>query len=240
MKWHRASLAVWMAVICWCAPLMGAQEALSCGQWNTEEFFETATAKDVTACLADGADVGARDESGITPLHWAAVGNQNPAVIQALLAAGADAMVRTESSITPLHRAALFNENLAVTQALLAAGADPMARTESGTTPLHLAALFNGNLAVTQALLAAGSDPMARTESGDETPLHWAAGNGSPAVVQALLAAGADAMMRTAMGRTPWDIAQDNEKLKGTDAYWRLNDARFNAPGPVKSPSGGP
>ena len=206
MKWHRASLAVWMAVICWCAPLMGAQEALSCGQWNTEEFFETATAKDVTACLADGADVGARDESGITPLHWAAVGNQNPAVIQALLAAGADAMVRTESSITPLHRAALFNENLAVTQALLAAGADPMARTESG----------------------------------DETPLHWAAGNGSPAVVQALLAAGADAMMRTAMGRTPWDIAQDNEKLKGTDAYWRLNDARFNAPGPVKSPSGGP
>ena len=92
---------------------------------------------------------------------------------------------------------------------------------------------------MTQALLAAGADPMARTESGDETPLHWAAGNGSPAVAQALLAAGADAMMRTAMGRTPWDIAQDNEKLKGTDAYWRLNDARFNAPGPVKSPSGG-
>ena len=84
-----------MAVICWCAPLMGAQEALSCGQWNTEEFFETATAKDVTACLADRADVGARDESGITPLHWAAVGNQNPAEIQPLLAAGADPMMRT-------------------------------------------------------------------------------------------------------------------------------------------------
>ena len=115
-----------------------------------------------------------------------------------------------------------------------------MVRTESSITPLHLAALFNENPAVIQALLAAGSDPMARTESGDETPLHWAAGNGSPAVVQALLAAGADAMMRTAMGRTPWDIAQDNEKLKGTDAYWRLNGARFNAPGPVKSPSGGP
>ena len=261
MKWHRASLAVWMAIICWCAPLMGAQEAPSCGQWNTEEFFETATAKDVTACLADGAAVGDRGESGITPLHWAAHWNENPTVVQALLAAGADAMPSAESGgtllhpmlnwnvnpfapikygETPLHRAALFNENLAVTQALLAAGADPMARTESGVTPLHLAAGFNGNLAVTQALLAAGADPMARTESGDETPLHWAADSGSPAVVQALLAAGADAMMRTAMGRTPWAIAQDNEKLKGTDAYWLLNDARFNAPGPVKSPSGGP
>ena len=112
-------------------------EAPSCGQWNTEEFFETATAKDVTACLTDGADVSALGEGSITPLHWAA---------------------------------------------------------------------------------------------------H----SGSPAVVQALLAAGADAMMRTAMGRTPWAIAQDNEKLKGTDAYWLLNDARFNAPGPVKSPSGDP
>ena len=159
MKWHRASLAVWIAVICWCAPLMGAQEALSCGQWNTEEFFETATAKDVTACLADGADVGARDESGITPLHWAAVGNQNPAVIQALLAAGADAMVRTESSFTPLHLAANLNENPAVVQALLAAGADAMTRAESGITPLHLAANSNQNPAVIQVLLAAGGRP---------------------------------------------------------------------------------
>ena len=79
-----------------------------------------------------------------------------------------------------------------------------------------------------------------RGESGI-TPLYLAANsNQNPTVVQALLAAGADAAMRTAMGRTAWNIAQDNEKLKGAAAYWRLNDARFNAPGPVKSPSGGP
>ena len=35
-----------------------AQEAAvpSCEQWNTQEFFETATVDDVTACLAAGAD----------------------------------------------------------------------------------------------------------------------------------------------------------------------------------------
>ena len=106
MRWNRTSMAVLMSVICWCAPLMGAQEEPSCSQWNTEEFFETATAKDVAACLADGTGVGVRGESGITPLHWAAFGNQNPAVIQALLAAGADPMARPESGFTPLHLAA--------------------------------------------------------------------------------------------------------------------------------------
>ena len=97
-------------------------EAPSCGQWNTEEFFETATAKDVTACLTDGADVSALGEGSITPLHWAAHSG-SPAVVQALLAAGADAMMRAESDITPLHLAANWNENPAVVQALLAAGA---------------------------------------------------------------------------------------------------------------------
>ena len=179
MRWNRTSMAVLMSVICWCAPLMGAQEEPSCGQWNTEEFFETATAKDVAACLADGTGVGVRGESGITPLHWAAFGNQNPAVIQALLAAGADPMARPESGFTPLHLAAQNNENVAVIQVLLAAGADAMMRAESGITPLHLAANSNQNPAVIQALLVGGADAMARTESGI-TPLHWAADNDSP------------------------------------------------------------
>ena len=29
-------------------------------------------------------------------------------------------------------------------------------------------------------------------------------------------------------GKTPWDLAQENEKLKGTKAYWALNDAQYN------------
>ena len=67
MRWNRTSMAVLMSVICWCAPLMGAQEEPSCGQWNTEEFFETATAKDVAACLADGTGVGVRVKAASLP-----------------------------------------------------------------------------------------------------------------------------------------------------------------------------
>jgi len=29
-------------------------------------------------------------------------------------------------------------------------------------------------------------------------------------------------------GKTPWDLAQENEELKGTKGYWALNDAQHN------------
>ena len=48
--------------------------------------------------------------------------------------------------------------------------------------------------------------------------------------IAALLAAGANPGLRNADGLTPWDLADQNEALKGSDIYWRLNDAQFNAP----------
>ena len=86
-------------------PAQAAQAAPSCEQWNTEEFFQTATVEDVTACLAAGADV-TLDGFGREPLHWAAGNNENPAVIEALVAAGADVSARDEQGATHLHAAA--------------------------------------------------------------------------------------------------------------------------------------
>ena len=74
---------------------------------------------------------------------------------------------------------------------------------------------------------------MARNEDGN-TPLHTAAGWSSlieelerhqrhaGAAVVALLEAGADPLARNEAGETPWDLAQANELLRGSDAYWRL------------------
>ena len=72
----------------------GGAPVPDCEEWNTPEFFETATVEDVTACLAAGADVNARTEDGYTPLHHAAWGNVNAAVVEALLDAGANAAAR--------------------------------------------------------------------------------------------------------------------------------------------------
>ena len=75
-----------------------------------------------------------------------------------------------------------------------------------------------------EALLAAGADVNAREERFGQTPLHKAAGfSENPAVIETLLAAGADVNARNSGGETPWDLAQENEALKGSDAYFRLN-----------------
>lgn len=49
----------------------------------------------------------------------------------------------------------------------------------------------------------------------------------SPIVIDALLNAGADPKARDKDGKTPWDYAKDNKSIKGSEAYWRLHDARF-------------
>ncbi len=58
--------------------------------WNTAGYFQRATTQDVRQRLDAGADVGARDHDGQTPLHWATKWNQTPEVVIALLNAGAD------------------------------------------------------------------------------------------------------------------------------------------------------
>ena len=175
------------------AGMTEAQAAPDCGKWNTKEYFKAATVESVTACLAAGADLMARDFVKRIPLHKAAEYNDNPAVIEALIKAGADLAALTNNKRTPLHLAAAYNENPAVTEALIKAGADLAALTNSKRTPLHYAAGSNENPAVIEALIKAGADLRARDKFKD-TPLHDAARrNQNPAVVKALIEAGADA-----------------------------------------------
>ena len=62
----------------------------------------------------------------------------------------------------------------------------------------------------------------------DRTPLHMASRGNDSTTILTLLAAGADAKAQDEKVRSPWDYAQENEKLKGTKGYWALNDAQYN------------
>jgi hypothetical protein len=58
--------------------------------------------------------------------------------------------------------------------------------------------------------------------------VNRAAAVGTPEDVIVLLDAGADTKIQDNNNATPFDHAKDNEDLKGTDAYWRLNDAQYD------------
>ena len=55
----------------------------------------------IEVLLEAGADVNAKDEDGLTPLHMAAQSNPTPAVIEALLEAGADPRATDSDGKTP-------------------------------------------------------------------------------------------------------------------------------------------
>ena len=88
--------------------------------------------------LAAGADVGARDVAGQTPLHWATLADA-VAVAAALLDRGADLRAQAADGAQPVHTAALRNAP-AVLGVLLDRGADIEAGDGNGRTPFHWAA----------------------------------------------------------------------------------------------------
>ena len=181
---------------------------------------EAGSAEAVTALLQAGANPNARNRDGYTPLHGAA-GYRSAEAVTALLQAGANPNARTTDGFTPLHGAAGYGSAEAV-MVLLQAGADLNARDRFGSTPLHWAASSNKNPAVIEVLLQAGANPNARGSGGD-TPLHAAARHGTAEIVTALLEAGADPNVRDGDRELPIDHAKDNEQLRGTDAYRKLN-----------------
>ena len=191
-----------------------------CGKLCDENWWPTATASDVQAELDAGADVMARSEmkyyNGYTPLHWAKTAES----IQLLIAAGADVNTRSRFGHTPLIMAAGFGTAEEV-QLLIAAGADITAKTEEGKTVWGFAQK-NEKLEGTEALwsLAEALGKCSRwCDAG-----WWRQITEDD--LQALLDAGVYNKLTEQDRETAWNLAK-RSPLKGSAAYWALNDARF-------------
>lgn len=206
-------------------------ESSEAKEWavSIEEFLKlcvTGTTEEIQKAIDNGADVNSRTPRGLTPLMHAAH-NENPKVIPVLLEAGADVEVRDDIfGWTALMRAAEKNVNPEMISVLLEAGADIEARDESGWTVLMYAAESNENPEVISVLLEAGASIEARA-NGWTALMHAAGFNENPKVIHVLLEAGADAKARSIEGKRAIDYAEENEDIKGTEAYWKLYSASY-------------
>ena len=182
----------------------------------------------ITTLLKAGADVHASAQ-GHSALMFAA--RNNLEVVTTLLKAGAgvNAEDMAGSSVLMYALSAVgpnpVDSNPELITTLLKAGAGANTQADDGGTVLMWAAT-NPNPEVITTLLKAGAGANVNTQDDNgETALIKAARKQTPEVIATLLKAGADATVKNSEGKTALDYANDNDTLKGTDAYQRLEEA---------------
>ncbi len=178
-------------------------------EWNSynQTFWSHITPEKIKAYLDDGYDVNARAYGySHTPEGW-----------------------------SPLHGAALWCNNLESINFLLDEGANINARAKNGQTPLSLVATWRDSAEIITTLLKKNADPNTRNDEG-ETPFHLIAKKETihlseismSEIIMLFLESGGNIMARDKNGKTPLDYGLNNPKIKNTDAYWALHDARLD------------
>jgi outer membrane protein OmpA-like peptidoglycan-associated protein/ankyrin repeat protein len=158
----------------------------------------------VSALLAKGADVNARDGHGNTPLMLTAAMNGNKQVAEAMLAKGADVRAMNEAKQTALYLAARRGF-VDIIEMLAAKGADLNARDADGKAPL-MVAISQEKIESVKTLLAKGADINAKDNLGD-TVLMEAVLAKTPDILKLLLAKGADINAKNNDGGTAFSLA---------------------------------
>ena len=152
--------------------------------------------------IQKGAEPRARDRTGRTPLHYAVLMRDAPAIIPLLVRAGADVNARAEDagSSTPLIFAVekyITDKdrdkaiNASVIRALVLLGADINAADARGATGLAMAASQNKPELI-RLLIELGADPAKRLGNG-RTPLDYAREANAQDAIQVLAAMAAKA-----------------------------------------------
>ena len=151
------------------------------------------------------ADVDARGDDQLTPLHHAA--QHNPSMVATLIAHKANVHLVDKDGWSPLHLAAMKNHVVAI-NALLKGGANVDQLNKAQQSPLFWAASENHCEAI-DALLKGGAN-VNQLDKDQVSPLWLAARYNHREAVSALLDAGADPHL----GQSPLDDLVVKDEMK--------------------------
>ncbi len=179
---------------------------------------------DIHNLIESGADLKKRDKDGWSVLMYAVRYQNNLDIVKTLIDNGASIRVRNNYNITPLLLAANYSQNPEILSLLLenrspsedeVFNAFILAITsENGTEHVREAKIkifLNMNIAVNKMWKG-------------KTPLMYACQYAkSTKIVNMLLENGARTSIVDSSGKTAFDYAKTNSKLKHDDIYWSLN-----------------
>lgn len=171
--------------------------------------------------IANGVDLHAKGEGGLTPLHWLVL-SHNSEGTKALLAMGASPNIQDDRGTTPLWLAAAAGYDT-LSFILITHRANPDGIGPGGLTPLMIAAA-NGNRDVVLVLIRAGAK-LDRQDGAGNTALIYGVKSGKADMVQSLLEAGADRFVQNGRGLTAMSYArlfQEQGKAKTADTLAAL------------------
>ncbi|MCP4725472.1 MAG: hypothetical protein GY863_10570 [bacterium] len=137
----------------------------------------------------DPESVKANDESGNTPLHYAAYSGKND-IIELLIANNAELNIRNHGGSAPIHLAVMTGRKNAI-ELLLNSGADIDAKNAYGRTPLLIVARDIGDESLARFLIEAGSN-INVVDNYNESPLVLSAWRGNNKLVNLFLENGAE------------------------------------------------
>jgi len=140
------------------------------------KFWKTTSLEEVRSAIEHGADIEARDKTGVTALMFAAGYSHIPDIITLLIKKGADLKARDMIGGTILMAAAGHNQEPDIITRLIKHGADIEARDRVGKTALMFASGYNRNTEIMLRLLSHGADIKAKDKDG-KTALDFAKRN---------------------------------------------------------------
>ncbi|MDP7269522.1 MAG: ankyrin repeat domain-containing protein, partial [Pirellulales bacterium] len=176
--------------------------------WKAAMFGEIEPAKQA---IADGADVNAKGERGLTPLHFAVVAaldSGDNKVIELLIANGADVNAKDDSGLTPLDSVKRLSEAAAITKKLRA--------IQGKTDDIPVADLLRKHGGKTGAELKGGetvaeaAQPEPTTNEAQALDFWFVVISGHTGDVKQAIAEGADVNAKVGGGKTPLHGAASN------------------------------